>query len=180
MSLPTINLLKRSSRLPPVVLQWEKHLGRLTIYLWIFFLLSGILIGTSYLILRGRYNKLLASKISLTTEISNQSEKEALFLLVKARLNLISKIREASWSLDKLLAALTSFAPASTLRSLDGDEEKEINVVYQSGDLGEIAAIIQGLVVLSQERQIRNPELKSLTIAADEQIKLTVAFTPIL
>lgn len=174
-----INLLKRSGRLAPAFLIWENRLRSITMIILAGLVVGGLITGGIFIWLKREESGLLSTRDQLNREIRAQSKKEGLFLLLKTRLGLANQIKASAKPWDKLILAIESLASPPVLRTITSDEN-EIIVSFQSGSFEEISLIITGVLKLVTDRVVHNPQVKSMAIDENGQIKLVLGLQPIL
>ena len=173
-----INLLKTETTLPAAVQALQKQLRSVSIVVTGITVAVGLLVAATYGGIRLRHSLLTGNKGKLTQQINSQSQKEGIFLSLKARTDVVGNIMSVQKSWIPLLEALITVSLPPKLSSVIIDEEGKASIVIRAESLEEAASATSGLLRLNGERVVRLPQLVSLTLDKDGIVRLVFAFFP--
>lgn len=178
-TLDDINLLKTKTGLSPEFIALEARLKWVSSIAFIALIVAGaILIGADKL-LNSKKQNLLHQKKTLLTSITNESEKEYLFVTVKERLPLLEKALATQKPWEVALDTILSFVAPPQLVSIDLDEKDAVKLTIHTSTAEEALSYVDRVVELTREKRVSNPQLLFLELDEDGSVQFVLSFVSI-
>lgn len=174
-----INLLQAKTTLDPGEQALEEWLRMSALILLGILVVGGVLVGSAYWFLQTKYNALFGEKRRLTSAIASQAKKEALFLSVKDRVGVAQKVytNRSSWS--PVLNTITKITNVARLTSITVDDSKVVTITLTSPSLDDAIRLLNDIVQLTNQKQIRSPQLVSFQLDERGGLRVVISFMPV-
>lgn len=172
-----INLLQAKTLISPYIRAIEKQLRAISVVLLGTVALSGLVIGSGYVILNSRHKALIQEKEYLLAEIRKRAEKEILYRAVKTRIQDIQEVFDARISLHEIVDDVTQIAEPPTLRSASINSDGSISVRLETDSIYDAMGYTEKVLALSNEDLIVNPVLDNFLVDDSIRFSVNVRFT---
>ena len=178
-SVGDINLLKTKSPLSPRSEAIELQLRSSSMWGLILFVAIGVLAGGWFLIMQLRLNSLKSARSQLVKQIAAESQKEGLLLTVKDRVAVAEKVLATQTLWPPVFDKVVALAQPPILTAITNDEQQRINMAVGARSLDEALNVTSALIAIAEDKQVRLPQLKGLTVDREGNIRLVLNFYPV-
>ena len=142
-------------------------------------LVTGFLLGGSYILVRQRFSSLENTRKKLISQLNAQSTKESMFIALKDRIAILDKVFVMLRPLATTLDTTTSIAAPPLLTSLTYEDQGRMVVMVRTPSIDEALTVVGAVSTLAADQQLRVPQLQSLSMDKDGSIRLSVSFYPV-
>lgn len=175
-----INLLKRTAGGIAQLAFYEERLRAISWWALVALLVTGVIIGTSYVMVSQRVRSLEDEQSKLSQQISAASVKEGILLSLKQRLGVASKALAAARPWGKLFPLLDTIAPSSSFSTVSIDDLGRVNAVLELSTMEEAVAVVTNTLGLADQKLLRSAQLLSFSLRENGTVQLGLSFLPIL
>lgn len=174
-----INLIRTKTSTTPQLDAIEGNLRRSSYIMLGAVLVVSLLLGSLYVLFLNEKNTLQAEQTELTRQITEQKTKEASFVAIKERVNLVDKAMGTQRPWSKLLDIIALFASPSNLSHVAIEDNTKAVITMRGISVDEVLTVSRALMNQVVENRVNNPQLLSLQLNSDGQLDVTLSFFPI-
>lgn len=173
----TINLFQAKSDFSPLFSNVQRYTKIFGIACVLIILASGVGIAFFSNVISGRQESLKKEQETLEKEIENQTEKERMIEDIRARLHAISVINKLKESPVPFIDTLLIISPdAKNISSFLINDKSSVTISIKVTSMDEAMEMTEHLMMLAEQKKIRNPELNSMTMDVDGNIQMNVTY----
>jgi hypothetical protein len=176
----TINLIPIKPEESPQTGIVTSLLRRLSLWAFMIFIVSGILVGGLYYYTKVRLEQLQSTKQDLSQIVSQSVTKEGLLASLKQRTTLITKILGVQKPVGKILDLIVSFVPPSGISNVSFDDKNNVSVSIHASSINDVLSITDTLIKQTAANRVQAPQLVSFTIGRTGGFDIGVSFIPVL
>ncbi len=172
----TINLIRTKTSSSPQLEAIEASLKKTGYVGLIGFLSVSFVLVVVYLFFFQEKNRLQTIHESLTNQLIANSQKEAMYVSIKDRTNIVSKALTSQRPWTQLLDQITSFVQPPTLSDISVDDQGKITMSIKADSVDSMLQVINGIIAETQNNEIVNPQLVSFQLGKNDSIQSTISF----
>jgi len=153
---------------------------RLSLWVLVIFIVSGIAVGGTYYFMKVRYDQLLSTKQELSQVVEQNATKEGLLASTKQRTTLITKILGIQLPVGKVLDLIVSFVSPSEITEVSVDEKNNVIMLIHASSIDEVISITDALIQQATANNLQAPQLVSLTIGRTDGYDIGLSFNAVM
>lgn len=177
MAISDINLIKAHTEFSPELITIERRLKTASFIAIMSLLVGGLLVGGTYFFLQARLESLKQEEHRLMDSLSRTSQKEGLYLSLKDRVSLVSKVVAQQISQADVLPILGRIAPpGQSVAGFSVDEKRSVSVGIVATSVEDLAASVTRVVEEAKSQHIRNPVLEGVTLTKEGAFRMALSF----
>ena len=174
-----INLLKAKTMLPPQLVAMEGQLRTASLLLLLLLFCTGLFFGVGHLMMSRRYAAVSAQKQVVLAAVGNELSKEGLYVSLKERIGIVSRVLEGQRSWLGVLDRIDRVTGTGAKTSFTVNEKDEVSLTVTNDTLEDAFAMVERLRGEVSGKKIANPVLDSIQYQKDGTVRLAITFTPI-
>lgn len=174
-----INLFKSESSISPQLEGIQEQLRVIGYGAIGIFLLVGLVVGVTFVVMQAQYQSLTNSKTQLIERINRESQKEGLLVSLKDRIKVVDKAIASQKPWSSLLDTILPLIPPPRLTNIGVDDEDRITITVRLPSIEESMNIVTTMLQLAIEQKIRNPQLTGFSFDKDGGVRMSLSFLPL-
>lgn len=174
-----INLIKAKTVLTPQLMAIEGQLLTASLVVLLLLFSTSMFFGVGYVILKRQLTMVSARKQSFMTAIGQQLRKEGMYISLKDRLAIVSRIIEQQRSWLGVLDLVDRVTASGFGTSFTVNENDEVSLEIMSDTLEDAFGVVDRVFTEVASKTIANPILQSVQYNKEGSVRLSLTFTPI-
>ncbi len=174
-----INLIQNRTEVSPQLVMVIALLRRLSLWVLVIFIVSGILVGGMYYYFSIRNEELAAKQQQLSQVIAQSTRTEGLLVSVTQRAALTKKILDIQKPVGMVFDTVVQFVSPGKISNISFDDTDTVSLMVHVNSIPEGIFMTDDLVNLAAMNLVRKPQLVSFSIGPDGSIDMGLSFVAV-